>query len=220
MKRIKVTAEFDRARAKELRKALRELPPQFRGRQIINAQKKIMKPAKDEVTRILKTKLNTTSLDGRSIQVVQGKYAKKTSPYVVVQAADKKKLAKRYREKYSSSTYTNWWKIDHIVTMGTGRGNRRAGTSQRVATAGRDRVKLYSSPGVLMSVTRPTSGRYFLVMGRGRLHPVKQIFHPGTEPMYQYDEALAKTNRAARNKFYDFVADQVIRYQQKQRGIT
>lgn len=215
MKRIKVTAEFDKAKAKAVKKALRDLPPQFRGRQIIKAQKEIMKPAKDEVVRVLRSEINSTSLTTRSVQVVQGKYAKKTSPYVVVQTADKARMARRFREKYSTSTMTNFWKIDHILAMGSGNGTRTAGQSVRQATGGRKRVKLYDPSGNPTMINRPTQGRYFLVQGGGKLHPIKQINHPGTVPIYHYDKALRKTNAQARNKFYDYVAAQITEYKRK-----
>lgn len=213
--RVKVNVDIDREKAKMVRKALRELPAQFRDRQIINAQKKIMKPTKDETVRVLKSKINSTSLDGRSVQVVKGKYTKKTRPYVVVQAADRQRLARRFRAKYSTTLYTNFFKIDHILAMGSKAGLRRAGTSVRHDRAGRDRVKLYNEDGSPSIRRMPTSGRYFLVQGPKGLHPIKQIKHPGAEPSLHYDEALAKTNRAARNKFYDYVADEITKYKRR-----
>lgn len=219
--RIKITTELDKAKAKALRKALRDLPPQFRGRRIIGAQKKVMKPAHDEVYAIANRKLNSTSIQRSSFQVVQGKYAKKISPYVVLQAKDKQRLAKRYYGKYSMTHTTNFFKIDHIVTMGTDRGLRKAGRRTRAAQAGRDRIKILTPQGTRAYTTlSATKGKYYLVIGEnGNLHPIKKIKHPGTEPLYYYDEALARTKRAMRNNFYAYVASEIVDYKRK-KGIA
>lgn len=216
--RIKVSVTLDKKRAKAVKKALKELPPKFRGKQIIQAQKKIMKPTRDAVTASMRTQFDSTTLDDKTIQIVQGKYVKKTSPYVVVQARDKAKLHRRLRKRYSSVGKTNWFKIDHMVAGGTKRGPRTAGQSTRQATVGRERVKVFDESGKAEMKTRSTQGRTFLVNGPRGLHPIKKIKHPGTEPYGYYDKAYRTTQASARNKFYEYVANEITSYKQK-RGI-
>jgi len=215
----RITVEIDKKQARLTEDALKKLPPKFRGAQVIKAQKKLMKPVAKAATEYSKRQMNTTTFDNRTLQIVQGKYAKQKSPYVVVQHRDVAKRARRYRDKYSASTTTNWFKIRHLTEMGTDRGIRRAGTSTRQERAGRNRVKVYDKSGNPQYVKGATSGRTFLVQSKGRLHPIKTINHPGTRGIETFDRVFEQNQRRrVRNTFYEFVALEIERYKQ-QKGL-
>jgi len=192
MSKIKIDVDLDRASERMLQKALKRLNYATGKRAIIKAQKDAMKPIKDRVYSLAKSELNTKSLKRTTVQTVTGKYAKKLRPYVVVQFADRAIPTTREREFYSSKTETNWFKINHLVTMGTKAGNRRAGRRTREAQSGRNRIKDVDSQGRSTSTQiSATSGRYFLVSGPKGLHPIKMIAHPGIEHGSYFDRAVA-----------------------------
>lgn len=211
----RVSVTIDKQRQKELRRAITQLPREFRGKPILNAQKKLIRPVAKTAKQILSAQINSTTLDNRTHQVVEGKYAKKTTPYVVLQARDHAKTARRYRQKYSATLSTNFSKVDHLITQGTARGERKAGTSQRAARKGRRREVVLDAFGRPEIERKPTQGRYFLVQGPNGLHPIKQVKHPGTSPVAYYDNAWQSHQRRVRNQFYTYVAEQVTAYKKK-----
>jgi hypothetical protein len=202
MSSIKAKVQRDAKAERQLRRMLRDLAPQFRGKPIIQAQKAALKPAKDAAARLVRSNLNTTSFNGYSLSIIEGKHSKKLRPYVVLQAQDKAKPARRLREKYSSLTKTNWYKIEHLVSQGTDGGVRRAGTSVRKATFGRLRIARFNESGEREYIRKPTQGRYFIVQSKGGdLHPVKQIKHPGTEGTDYYGHAYLQTKNLMERRF-------------------
>lgn len=216
MTSIRATVQRDQQAERKLRQLLRELPAQFRGKPIVQAQKQATRPAKVAALRIIRAKLNTTSVSGHTLSITEGRYSKKLRPYVVLQAQDKAKPARRLREKYSSLTKTNWYKIEHIVSQGSDGGTRRAGTSVRKATAGRTRIAVFESDGTRAIVKRATQGRYFIVQSKGGdLHPIKQIKHPGTEGTDYYGTAYAQTKEVMERQFLQFVLTKVQKQKQK-----
>lgn len=215
MTAIRATVQRDKQAERKLRQMLREMPAQFRGKPIIQAQKQAVRPAKNAALRIIRAKLNTTSVSGHTLSITEGRYSKKLRPYVVLQAQNKAKPARRLREKYSSLTRTNWFKIEHIVSMGTSGGVRRAGTSVRAATAGRQRVAVFDAAGQRVIERRPTSGRYFIVQSGNDLHPIKQIKHPGTEGTDYYGAAYLQTKDVMERQFLQFVLAKVQKQKQK-----
>jgi hypothetical protein len=215
MTSIRATVQRDPKAERKLRQMLRDLPAQFRGKPIVQAQKQAVRPAKKAALRILRSKLNTTSVSGHTLSITEGRYSKKLRPYVVLQAQNKAKPARRLREKYSSLTRTNWYKIEHIVSMGTSGGVRRAGTSVRAATAGRQRIAVFDAAGQRVMVTKATQGRYYIVQSGNDLHPVKQIKHPGTESYDYYGDAYAQTRASMEREFLNFVQTKVNQQKQK-----
>jgi hypothetical protein len=215
MSSIRATVQRDRAAERKLRQALEELPIKFRNKPIIKAQKQAMRPAKQAALRILNAGLNTTSLSGHTLSITEGRHSKKLRPYVVLQAQNKAKPARRLRETYSSTTRTNWYKIEHIINRGTDSGPRRAGTSVRIETAGRQRIKVFDENGNPKKIRKATQGRTFVVeTGRGVV-PIKQIDHPGTEPLDYYDRAYRATADRMKTEFLGFVKEQVKQTKQK-----
>ena len=215
---MKVDVKVDKVAERKLLKALKELPLELRGKPIIQAQKAAVKPAATKAYNLAKTDLNTTSLNRRTVQTVQGKYVKKHRPYVVVQFKDKALKARRQRESYSSSVDTNWFKISHLIMQGTKKGLRMAGRRTRAAEAGRNRVKVTDAAGnSLYTKISATSGRYFLVHGAKGLHPIKKIQHPGSEAGKYFDRAMNTTAGQIRANFAQTMSDKIEAYKRKKR---
>ena len=179
---MKVDVKVDKVAERKLLKALKELPLELRGKPIIQAQKAAVKPAATKAYNLAKTDLNTTSLNRRTVQTVQGKYVKKHRPYVVVQFKDKALKARRQRRATAARSTPTGSRFRTSSCRAQKKGLRMAGRRTRAASAGRNRVKITDAAGnSLYTKISATSGRYFLVHGAKGLHPIKKIQHPGSK---------------------------------------
>lgn len=203
---VRATVTLDPEGMKNVLKMIEDLDRTYRGRVLTQAlkagTKDFVKTVQNEARRI------TGSEDyAKRIKAYNGKYSRKTTPYLVIQAANSTFEKSRRVGPITLMRRTNYSKIDHFITMGTNAGVRRAGTSNRQARTGRKKQKSVNSDGSAKMVQRATKGNKFLVEVNGRVVPVKQIRHPGTDPSRVYDRAAKRGGQFHLAEFQEKMID-------------
>lgn len=192
--RINASVTIDKKGYDQIRKLIEDVPQQYRGRILVQGLKA---GAADLLDEVKKESLRTigSEMYARKMTAIQGKYSRKTTPYLVIQPSNSTFDQQRSIGPITMMKRTNYFKIDHFITQGTAGGERQVGRSIRQERSGRKRRKHYNADGSPKMVTKGTSkaGGNFLVQGSGgRVFPVKRIKHPGTDPNYTYDNAAKR----------------------------
>lgn len=140
---------------------------------------------------------------GESMHVVQGKYARKTRPYVILKSRSKTQdlPAKNFgMDRTLDRGKRNWANVAHFGILGVDPQNKTAGQSKG----------------------RPSKGKAFAFFdpdkngGLGGIVVVKKIKHTGNLGYPVYDKALKTSGRAVENTFRQNVSGILNEFLKKQ----
>lgn len=195
------TFDLDREQLKKIENAMKGIPFRLRGRPIMKAQKEALKPALEDAKQ--KSRFISRSGDlASALHIVNGKFAKKNRPYVVLKAKDKKKDlgSVRMGGRSIDRGTRNWHKIIHFSILGVNPTKKMAG-----------RRKGGSSQGRAFVFFDPDGGD-----GLGEIIVTKKVDHTGNLGYRLFDQALKSTEKRVEDRFRTDIIGKVDAFLKKQ----
>lgn len=191
---VKGTTRVDPRQLKVIERAMLRMPEAMRSRPILKAQKDAMKPAL-AATRQRSTVISRSGSLGKNIHVVQGKYSKKVTPYVILKAQSKTETLGDDKHGIDRGK-RNWQKIIHFGVLGVKPTLKRAGQSKG----------------------RKTQAKAFVFFDKeeNRIVAVSKANHTGIVGYRLFDKAFEASRRQVENKFRQDVAGVLNSFLKKQ----